>query len=127
MEKNSGSHGSVSEFEAQSQDVHLQSKMKTLRMVDTARVGATALALLMSLTVLGVSANTLRVYNDTHVSSDFLLPLWPDEFNIGPTVALVIGSAIVMVAHVVGLLFSQLRFVSLIPCWFPFCLTTRKS
>lgn len=107
MEKRSRSQGSSSSFEADSQDLHLQSKMRTIRVVDSARVGTTALALLMGLTVLGISANTLRVYQETHVSSDFLLPLWPDEFNVRPTVSLVIGSAIVLVSNIIALCFSQ--------------------
>ncbi|GAB1320467.1 hypothetical protein MFIFM68171_10677 [Madurella fahalii] len=109
MQKSAQSHGSASDFEVDSQDLHLQSKIRTLRMVDSARVGATGLALLLGLTVLGVSANTLRVYNDTHVASDFMLPLWPDEFNIRPTVALVVGSSIVLIANIVALCFDQVR------------------
>lgn len=110
---------SASSFEADSQDLHLQSKMRTIRTIDSARVGATALALLMGLTVLGVSANTLRIYDDTHVSPDFLLPLWPDEFNIRPTVALVVGSAIVLVSNIVALYFSHVRPVGLTPSFLP--------
>ncbi|KAK4237922.1 hypothetical protein C8A03DRAFT_44287 [Achaetomium macrosporum] len=109
MESSSRSQGSASSFEADSTDLHLRSKMLTVRMLDTARVGTTALALLMGLTILGVSANTLRVYQETHVSPDFLLPLWPDEFNIRPTVSLVIGSTIVLVSNIVALCFSQVR------------------
>lgn len=112
MEKSSRSQGSASSFEADSQDLHLQSKMRTIRVVDSARVGTTALALLMGLTVLGISANTLRVYQETHVSSDFLLPLWPDEFNVRPTVSLVIGSTIVLVSNIIALCFSQVGAVS---------------
>lgn len=112
MQKGTRSHGSASDFEADSQDLHLQSKMKTLRMVDSARVGVTALALLLGLTVLGVSANTLRVYNDTYIPSDFMLSLWPDEFNIRPTVALVVGSSIIFIANIVALSFDQVRSVS---------------
>ncbi|KAK4043965.1 hypothetical protein C8A01DRAFT_31838 [Parachaetomium inaequale] len=107
MEKSSRSQGSASSFEADSQDLHLQSKMRTARMVDSARVGTTVLALLIGLTVLGISANTLRVYQDTHVAHEFMLPLWPDEFNIRPTVSLVVGSVIVFVANVVALCFSH--------------------
>ncbi|AEO69228.1 02660985-ca9f-4cab-8d24-284cf06b8608 [Thermothielavioides terrestris] len=109
MEKSNRSQGSASSFEAESQDLHLQSKLRTIRVIDSARVGTTALALLMGLTVLGVSANTLRVYQETHVSPDFLLPLWPAEFNIRPTVALVIGSAVVLVSNIVALCCSQVR------------------
>ena len=115
MEKSSRTHsrsqGSSSSVEGDSKDLHLQSKMRTLRALDSARVGTTALALLMGLTVLGISANTLRVYQETHVSAEFMLPLWPDEFNIRPTVSLVIGSTIVLVANIIALAFSQVGAV----------------
>ncbi len=111
MEKSSRSQGSASSFEADSQDLHLQSKMRTIRAVDSARLGTTVLALLMGLTVLGVSANTLRVYQETHVSAEFMLPLWPDEFNVRPTVSLVIGSAICLVGNIIALCFSQVGAV----------------
>jgi len=107
MEKSNRSQGSASSFEADSQDRHLQSKLRTVSMVDSARTGTTVLAFLMGLTVLGISANTLRVYQDTHVSQEYMLPLWPDEFNIRPTVSLVIGSVIVLVANIVALCFSH--------------------
>lgn len=106
---------SASDFEVDSQDLHLQSKVKTLRIVDSARVGLTLLALLMGITVLGVSADALAVYDDTHVHHDFRLPLWPDEFNLRPTVALVVGAAIVVISNSVSLLFSKVQTVSLAP------------
>ncbi|KAK4252339.1 hypothetical protein C7999DRAFT_27065 [Corynascus novoguineensis] len=108
MEKSSHSQGSASSFEADSQDRHLQSKLRAISMTDSARAGTTVLALLMGLTILGISANTLRVYQDTHVSREFMLPLWPDDFNIRPTLALVVGSAIVLVANAVGVIFNHI-------------------
>ncbi|KAK4123442.1 hypothetical protein N657DRAFT_655873 [Parathielavia appendiculata] len=104
MEK---SDRSQSSFEADSQDLHLQSKMRVIRIVDSARSGTTLLALLMGLTVLGVSGNTLRVYQETHVPHEYMLPLWPDEFNVRPTLSLVIGSAIVLVSNITALCFSH--------------------
>ncbi|KAK0621326.1 hypothetical protein B0T17DRAFT_508686 [Bombardia bombarda] len=107
MEK--GPSSSDFEVEVDSHDRHLQSKLRTIRAVDNARVATTALALLMGLTVMGVSANTLAVYYDTHVPADFLVSLWPDAFNLRPTVALVIGSVIVAVSNIVALCFSKVR------------------
>jgi len=113
MEKSSDVHSqhSAPSFEASSQDLHLQSKMKTVRTVDTARVGVTALALLMGLSVLGVSANTLRVHHNTNISSDYFLPLWPEEFSIRPTMALVAGSVFVVVSSILSLAFSNVSSV----------------
>lgn len=115
MEKSSRSQGSASSFEAESQDLHLQSKMRTVSMVDSARAGVTVLALLMGLTILGVAGNTLRVYESTHVAHEFMLPLWPDNFNVRPTVSLVIGSVIVLVANLIAVCFSHVGAVSLHP------------
>ncbi|KAK3375064.1 hypothetical protein B0H63DRAFT_526349 [Podospora didyma] len=105
------SQTSGSEFEAESQDLHLQAKVRSIRTLDNARIGTTALALLMGITILGVSGNTLKVYDDTHVPYDFLLPLWPDEFNIRPTVALVVGSAIVTLSNIAALCFSKVQLL----------------
>lgn len=111
--------GSSSEFETDSRDQHLRCKIRQSQLIDNARIGASVLALLMALSILGMSANTLRTYDDTKIVSsseefDQVFPsLWPDEFNIRPTVALVVGSAIVMVANVAGLVFSKVPTVSL--------------
>ncbi|KAK0661258.1 hypothetical protein QBC41DRAFT_383031 [Cercophora samala] len=89
-------------------DLHLQSKMKSLRTINTLRLGATALALGMSLTVLGTSGNTLRVYEETHVSTPHYLPLWPEHFNIRPTVSLVAGSVFIILASIASLCCSKI-------------------
>ncbi|KAK4194732.1 hypothetical protein QBC40DRAFT_353066 [Triangularia verruculosa] len=92
-------------------DHHLQSKMKSLRTIDTLRVGTTALALLMGVTVLGTSGNTLRVYEETHITTTtphFFLPLWPEQFNIRPTVSLVVGSVFVAIASIASLCCSKI-------------------
>ena len=106
---------SGSEFEVDSQDLHLQSQIKSLRRVDSIRVGVTVLALLMGLTILGVSADTVNSYNSTHVSYDFLLPLWPDEFDLRPTVALVVGATLVVIMNCLSLAASKVQSVSLTP------------
>ncbi|KAI0847877.1 hypothetical protein F5Y00DRAFT_106596 [Daldinia vernicosa] len=91
------------------QDHQYQSHVKKLRLVDSARIGLTGLALLCGLTILGTAADTLAVYNATHLSSDYHLPLWPDQFDLRPTVALVVGSTIVVIANIVSLLCSKVR------------------
>lgn len=99
--------GDGSSFEVDSQDLHLQAKMRSLRRIDSIRIALTVLALLMGITVLGVSSDTLSVYRNTHAPADLFLPLWPNEFNLQPTIALVVGSSVVTVANMVSLLFSK--------------------
>lgn len=104
---------STSEFEIDPQDLHFQSRLKSLRLVDSARTGLTGLALLCALVVLGTSGDSLAVYNTTHLPSEWNLPLWPNEFDLRPTVALVIGSAIVVLTSIVSLVFSKVQTVSM--------------
>lgn len=97
----------ASEFEVESQDPQYRSHVGAIRLVDGGRVGLTVLALLSGITVLGTSGHALDVYNTTSVSTSFLLPLWPDEFDARPTVALVIGSTIVILTSIISLVFSK--------------------
>ena len=85
----------------------------TARRVESVRLGLTVLALLAGMTILGTSADVLAVYNQTHLGQDFLLPLWPSDFNIGPNIALVACGSIVVLASAVSLSFSKMTFVSI--------------
>ncbi|KAI8628588.1 hypothetical protein F5Y19DRAFT_476138 [Xylariaceae sp. FL1651] len=100
---------STSDFEVDPRDLHGQTQQGKIRLFNSVRLGLTGLALLSGITILGTSANALMVYNDTHVNTDFHLPLWPDQFDLRPTVALVVGSAFVVVANLVSLIFSKVK------------------
>ncbi|KAK1701915.1 hypothetical protein BDP67DRAFT_423197 [Colletotrichum lupini] len=99
----------TSDFEVDSDDAHYPPRARLLKTVDTARVSLTAVALLMSITILGTSADALAVYDATHVPAGFMLPLWPDAFDLRPTVALVVGSSIFIIVNLVSLLFSRVQ------------------
>ncbi|KAH8161881.1 hypothetical protein CIB48_g6374 [Xylaria polymorpha] len=103
---------SPSNFEVDPRDHFYQKQQGTIRFLDSVRVGLTGLALLSGITILGTAANAILVYNNTHVSKGFNLALWPDEFDLRPTVALVVGSSIVILANLVSLIFSKARVVS---------------
>ncbi|KAI8947343.1 hypothetical protein F4801DRAFT_515378 [Xylaria longipes] len=100
---------SASNFEVDPQDHFYQKQQGSIRLLNSVRVGLTVLAFLSGITILGTSANAIMVYNNTHVSRGFNLALWPDEFDLRPTVALVVGSSIVILANLVSLLFSKVR------------------
>ncbi|KAH7001874.1 hypothetical protein EDB80DRAFT_685066 [Ilyonectria destructans] len=101
----------ASNFEVDSEDLRLDSKIRMYGLVNNARLALTALALAAGITILGVSADSVAVYNATHVPDDFLLPLWPSNLDFRPTVALVAGSAIVIVANAMSLLASKTQVV----------------
>ncbi|KAL1839114.1 hypothetical protein VTJ49DRAFT_1845 [Mycothermus thermophilus] len=101
------SNASTSSMEGDSQDLHLQSKLRTIRMADASGAGAGLLALLTGMAVMGAAGDVLRVYEETHLPSEFWLPLWPEEMNSAPTIALVVAGAVVALANVVGLAFHH--------------------
>lgn len=86
--------------------------LKTIRLLDAARVGLTMLGLLFGLTILGTSADVISVYHSTHIPG---MPLWPSEFDLRPAVALVVGSVIIVLASVVALACSRVTMVSTNP------------
>lgn len=104
---------SSSTFEVDSHnDQYLDRQTKTFRLIDAARVAITALALLCGITIMGLSADAIRVYNTTRVQGSPLLSVWPDSFDMQPTVALVVGSCLVVLANIAALLCSKVPHVS---------------
>lgn len=99
----------VTDFE--SYEESRPSNARRTRVVESARQGLTVLTLLLGLSIVGTSGETLRVYNKTHVSSNFLLPLWPFDLNLRPTVALVTCSSILVVSSIIALIGSKVPAV----------------
>lgn len=95
------------EFETRD-DAAYQKSVRTARLVESARLGLTALALLAGITIIGTSGDTLSVYNTTHLGEEYFLALWPSAFDIRPTIALITCGAIVFVASAISLVVSKL-------------------
>lgn len=87
-------------------------KTSSSRLLEAVRLGLSVLALFVAVVIVGTSAYNLKVYNQTHVSEDFQLPLWPFNFNLGPTIALVACGAIMIVSNAVSIAVSKLSSVS---------------
>jgi hypothetical protein len=104
------------DYEVEAQDAErrsqLQSQNRLLSIVHNSRIALTVLALAAGITILGVSANGLLVYHETYLPADFYLSLWPAQFDLRPTAALIAGGVIVTVANVVSLFFSKIQAVS---------------
>lgn len=107
----------ASDFDVESHDESLHPKLKTLHLVDGARGALTAVGLLAGITVLGVSADALAVYEATHLPPEYNLPLWPKNFNLGPTIALVVCSAIIILANGASLALCRGKSVSFRRPW----------
>ena len=98
----------VNEFETR--EASFDKNARATRAAESVRLALMALALLSGLTIVGTSANTLAVYNKTHIGTDFLLPLsgvWPSEFDIRPTIALVTAGSIIALTSAIALIASK--------------------
>ncbi|EFY85637.1 hypothetical protein J3458_008971 [Metarhizium acridum] len=102
---------SSSDFEVDANELQSHSRVQRVRLIHSLRTGLTVLALVAGISILGLSADTLSVYNATQLPADFLLSLWPEDFDIRPTTSLVAGSAIVTAINVVSLIASKNKFV----------------
>lgn len=96
-------------IEAQDAERHSLQPNRLLGIVHNARIALTVLALAAGITILGVSANGLLVYHETYLPAEFHLSLWPAQFDLRPTAALIAGGVVVTVANVVSLFFSKVQ------------------
>lgn len=88
--------------------------VRPTRMAETVRLTLMALAVFAGLVIVGTSANTLVIYNKTHLDDDFLLPLsgvWPGEFDLRPTIALVCCGSIIAITSIASLIASKISSV----------------
>lgn len=99
------------EYHESSQFDHNERHPGPSRALEAGRMGLSILALASAIGILATSAHNLKIYNDTHVSNEFLLPLWPFEFNLGPSIALVACGSIMIVAATASLLAGKIPAV----------------
>jgi hypothetical protein len=100
---------SFPEFEIR--ELEQQKSIKMIRIVESARLGLTVLALLSAIVIVGTSAETLGVYNRTHLGQDFFLALWPTNFDVRPTIALITCGVIIVLTSAVSLAVTKMLAV----------------
>ncbi|TQV92596.1 hypothetical protein V2A60_009068 [Cordyceps javanica] len=103
---------SSSDFEIEADDRRTAApKIGMLRVVDNLRAGLTFLALAAGAVVLGLGAHTLAVYKATSLPGDYMLHLWPEEFDVRPANSLIACGVLVLVANTLALGMSKVSFV----------------
>lgn len=89
-----------------------------MRILDIARLSLTVLGIAAAAAVVGCHAHTLHVYNSTRLDDAFFLPpLWPGEFDLRPTVGLLVGGAVVVLAGLIYILLGIVPVVSGLYVW----------
>lgn len=99
---------SSSDFEAETISPP-STRARIFRLLDATRVALTLLSLAFGIVILGVSANALMVYNDTHLGEEFNLPLWPLAMNVNPLVSMVAAGSVIVASKAVVLLVSKVN------------------
>ncbi|KAG6007456.1 hypothetical protein E4U54_008838 [Claviceps lovelessii] len=102
---------SSSDFEGDHHELQTHPNIRLANAVHSIRVTGTILALLAGIVTLSLSADTLAVYNTTHLPPDYLLPLWPENFDLRPTHALVAGGGIVTAMNALSLFASNTQSI----------------
>ncbi|KAF8861866.1 hypothetical protein BDZ45DRAFT_739739 [Acephala macrosclerotiorum] len=101
----------VTSFEAPPTSQHPAMRHKP-RGIDSMNLGLTVLALLSSVTIVGTSAETLQVYNTTRLGEGHFLSIWPSEFDIRPTIALVTCGAIILASSILSLVAARVPAIA---------------
>ncbi|KAL2202033.1 hypothetical protein CC79DRAFT_1326229 [Sarocladium strictum] len=86
-------------------------RARMFRLLDATRLTLTLVALACGIVILGVSADALMVYKGTHLPEEFNLPLWPQAFNVNPTVAMVAAGTVIVAANSAVLLVSKVSML----------------
>lgn len=97
---------SFPEFETR--EIEQAKTTKMVRLVESARLGLTVLALLSAVVIVGTAAETLGVYNKTSLGEEYFLALWPSDFDIRPTIALITCGAIVVLISAISLAVAKI-------------------
>jgi hypothetical protein len=92
-----------------------QKSTKMARVAESVGMGLTVLALLAGITTVVTAGDALAVYNTTSLPGEYLLPLWPADFNSRPSVALVVCGTIIILASAASLVHSKVSAVSSSP------------
>ncbi|KAG6002995.1 hypothetical protein E4U21_002470 [Claviceps maximensis] len=102
---------SSSDFGGDQRELRTHPNVRLASAVHSIRVAVTILALSAGIVTLGLSADTLAVYNATHLPADYMLPLWPENFDLRPTHALMAGGGIVTAMNALSLFASNTQSI----------------
>ncbi|RDL40411.1 Uncharacterized protein BP5553_00390 [Venustampulla echinocandica] len=104
MSSNQVQHSDFEDFDAH--NAGHQRRAPVSGPAESVRLGLTTLALLSAIVIVGTAGDTLATFNSTHLGDEYMLPLWPKDFDLRPTTALVVCGAIITITSAVSLAVS---------------------
>lgn len=84
---------------------------RLLRIVDWSRIALALLLITAGSAAVGCEGHALYTYNSTHLSNEWFLPLWPQHFDLRPSVGILTGASVVIFTSCVYLMCAILPAV----------------
>lgn len=99
----------ITEFETH--DLAQRKNAQTKRLTEAMRLGLTVLTLLIGIMIMSTTADSIAVYKKTSLSEDYLLPLWPFDFNLGPNIAIMVAGVVVFLSSIISVAVNKVSAV----------------
>ena len=99
------------EFEEFKGDGPSDSQRK-IRVIDWSRIVLSLVLIAAGSAIVGCEGHALYTYNLMHLSDQWFLPLWPQHFDLRPSIGILIGGAVVILTSSLSLICALLPAVS---------------
>jgi hypothetical protein len=70
--------------------------LRLLRMIHSGRIVISVVLIAAAAAMVGCEAHALQTYNSTNLSSEWFLPLWPQNFDLRPSIVIMVGGAVII-------------------------------
>ena len=88
--------------------------LRKFRLLHWLRLALSLLLVAAGAAIVGCEAHALHAYNDTHLSTQWYLPLWPSTLDVRPSVAVLGGGALVVLFNLMYLVVAIIPSVCII-------------
>lgn len=85
---------------------------RKILILDWSRIALSLVLIAAGSAIVGCEGHALHTYNSTHLSNAWFLPLWPQHFDLRPSIGILVGGAVVIVTSCVYLICAILPAVS---------------
>jgi hypothetical protein len=70
--------------------------LRKIRIIDWGRIVISLLLIAAGSAIVGSEGHAIYTYNSTHLSNEWFLPLWPQHFDLRPSIGTLVGGAVVV-------------------------------
>jgi hypothetical protein len=86
-------------------------RLRLLRLIHSGRIVLSVVLVAAAAAIVGCEADAIRTYNSTNLSSQWFLPLWPQNLDLRPSIGIIVGGALIILTSSLYLLCAILPAV----------------